>query len=570
MTPLALLPPAMIALAALVALARTLRAARGATPARRAILLAGQPVIALLLVALLAPAVRDSGPATLTIATEGTPAPLLGGGEAAIIALPDALPGWTGERAPDLASALRRHPEARRLRILGWGLAPDDRAAARQVAIVPALTPAPAGITGLYPPERAAPGSGFAIGVATRGLNGATIELLDPAGARIDRAIARDDAPAMLRATARAAGAYRFVARVARGGRIVESADVPLRIATSEAPRARLSGGAPSAEWKFLRRWASDAGMAVRASFATGAAVTIGDPDPGGASDLTLIDDRRWATMDGAARARLIEQVRGGMGLILRTSGAVPPEARGGWARLGIAVAGSGRLVPVRVERGDAADRERAELRFDGAAVPILRAADGSPLAAWRPLGLGRVAIVTLTDSYAWAQAGDPERHARFWSLVAAAVTRPSGDALPWPATGRVGRRVALCGLGADRARVVPPEGPAVTVLRDPATGARGCGGYWPRVPGWHRLARQPGAPIAFFVRPQGALIAERARERAAATRALAAAPRRDTAPAPGPSLWRLPPLPRWLWFLGWMLAAALLWWLERARWGRR
>lgn len=170
MTPLALLPPAMIALAALVALARTLRAARGATPARRAILLAGQPVIALLLVALLAPAVRDSGPATLTIATEGTPAPLLGGGEAAIIALPDALPGWTGERAPDLASALRRHPEARRLRILGWGLAPDDRAAARQVAIVPALTPAPAGITGLYPPERAAPGSGFAIGVATRGL----------------------------------------------------------------------------------------------------------------------------------------------------------------------------------------------------------------------------------------------------------------------------------------------------------------------------------------------------------------------------------------------------------------
>ncbi|MBX9882454.1 MAG: hypothetical protein K2X73_10835 [Sphingomonas sp.] len=573
MTTIAVIPHALIVLATVVAMARTVRHARRMTPTRLAMLVALQLVSALLLMALLAPETGEEGAEELTIATEGTPASSLVGANKAIIALPNALPGWSGERAPDLATALRRHPGARQLRILGWGLTRDDRAAVRGMAVIPALTPPPPGITGIHAPDAIAPGMPFTVGVTTTGLKGASIELLDPAGTRVERVLAGDDAaPVALRATARTAGNYRFALRVVRSGEVVETADVPVRVTTSQALRVSMSGGAPSAEWKFLRRWAADAGMTVNARFATGGAIAIGDLDADRPSDLTMLDDRSWAALDGGARARLIALVRGGMGLILRASGPIPADVRASWVRLGLPVMGSGRLVPVRIDGTASTDHERADLGFGGGAVPIARAADDAVLAAWRPLGIGRVAIVSLTDSYAWVQTGDPARHARFWSDIAAAVARPGSATADPPAIGQVGTRVALCGLISGTARVVPPEGAPVPVLRDRATGTRSCGGYWPRSSGWHHLDRGEEPAIAFFVRPAGSLVSASAAERGDATRALAALGDREPARADTPATVASAALavPRWLWFLGWMVAAASLWWLERSRLGRR
>ena len=133
---------------------------------------------------------------------------------------------------------------------------------------------------------------------------------------------------------------------------------------------------------------------------------------------------------------------------------------------------------------------------------------------------------------------------------------------LALPDDARVSQRVALCGL-ADDAQVTAPDGAVVRVLRDPATGAARCGGFWPRVAGWHRLT-VGDATALFHVRtledaPQRHAMAVNEQTRQRATRHAAGdAPRATTAEGPRGASWP--------WFLGFLLAAGLLWWLERRR----
>ena len=130
---------------------------------RFAILLAAQPLLATLLYLTLFPPPGAGAPSgTLVAATRGAPRLAAIDGTPRID-LPETPPGAGGKPAPDLATALRRHPGATRLRVLGQGLEPRDRDAAAGLAID--FTPPPlAGLTQLQPPGRVAAGGAFKIG----------------------------------------------------------------------------------------------------------------------------------------------------------------------------------------------------------------------------------------------------------------------------------------------------------------------------------------------------------------------------------------------------------------------
>lgn len=583
-----LIVAAILVLAVLLAAIRLIlwRRAAGeqASLLRLTLLLLLQPICAGLLFLGPFPPATIGGSDTLRIATAGTPR--LAAAGAPLIVLPEAGP-IPGEAAPDLATALRRHPAANRIEIIGQGLTPRDLDAARSVAVRFAPPPPPKGVTHLAPPIPTAPGASFTTGAMLAGLPHATVDLLDPAGRVTDSATPDRDGHVRLTGASRTAGIADFTLRIRDGNRIIEQASVPVLTQDSARPRLLILAGAPGPEVKYLRRWAADAGFAVSTRMSAGGGIELGDAPVSidGATlrrfDAVLVDDRSWAAL-GGGRGVLLGAVRDGLGLILRASGPLDGATRSQWQALGFALKEGNDLVPLALPkplptaiartRQGIADPDRPEdmalpdemlpevtrLAATPAGrdtVPLLQDAGGATLAAWRALGTGRIALFTGVDSYALTLTGHQPLYDQWWRGLLGAVARPIAappivEGIHW-----AGERMTLCGLTGE-AQVVRSDGAHARLIP-----VNGCAAFWPASAGWHML-RGKDRITPFYVQPAGALPAMRAARDRAATLML----RRDAPvtaqgePRPGPS---------WPWLLGWFVASALLWWLERSRLGR-
>ncbi|NZA24863.1 carboxypeptidase regulatory-like domain-containing protein, partial [Luteimonas sp. SJ-92] len=498
-----------------------------------------------------------------------------------------------------LGTALRLHPGTARLRVLGAGLPARDREAVGTLALAFEPPPPPAGVAALWTPVRVAPGGAFRIAGLVHGVADGTVELLDPAGRRIAGVRPDDEGRFVVAGTARAAGTAPFALHVRDAGRAsVEQLAVPLWVAPQPPPRVLLLAGAPNPEFKFLRRWTADADMAAQVRIDVGGGVALGDAPLAldraqlGDLDLVVLDERAWAGLGDARRARLADAVGDGLGLLLRVTAPLPestrrqlrafgfePSAGATTAELALPASGSGDAA-VREDAADAgADAAAEPGQSEGTPPRLLRrdldfgaadAAAAGPASAdwlrWRVHGRGRVALATVVDSWRLVLSGHADLHAALWSEAFAAVARPAGAAAPRiGAHPRAGERVAVCGV-AEGAEVLAPDGRSAGLLVDPATGADGCAGYWPRLSGWHLLRQgertwpfhvlaadaAPGLAAAALREGTSALAGEGS---IAAGRAGPGRPRRGAA---------------WPWFLGWLGAVALLWGLERASVGRR
>ncbi|NWK96640.1 hypothetical protein DM806_13410 [Sphingobium lactosutens] len=579
---------ALLILAILLAAIRLIiwhrAAGEQASPLRLTLLLLLQPICAGLLLLGLFPPATIGGSGTLRIATAGTPR--LAAGGTPLIILPEAgtIPG---EAAPDLATALRRHPAANRIEIIGRGLTPRDLDAARSVAVRFAPPQPPKGLTDLAPPVPTAPGASFTAGATLAGLPHATVELLDPAGRITDSATPDPDGHVRLTGTSRTTGTADFTLRVRDGNRTIEQAGVPVVTQDSARPRLLILAGAPGPEVKYLRRWATDAGFAVSTQMSAGGGIQLGDAPVSidGATlrrfDAVLVDDRSWAAL-GGGRGALLGAVRDGLGLILRASGPLDGATRGQWQALGFTLKGGNDLAPLALPKPPvvAIARTRQGItdadRPDDMALPdemlpevtrlaaapaghdtvtLLQDAGGTTLAAWRALGMGRIALFTGVDSYALTLTGHQPLYDQWWRSLLGAVGRPAPapahiDGIHW-----AGERMTLCGLTGD-AQAIRPDGSPARLIP-----VNGCAAFWPANAGWHILRGKDGI-TPFHVQPAGALPAVRAARDRAATLML-----RGDAPATAQGEPR--PGPSWPWLLGWLLASALLWGLERSRIGR-
>lgn len=547
-------------------------------------LLALQPVCAALLYLTLLPPERASGAETLIVATRNAPQPAVITPGQRLIALPEAPQLRDAERMPDLGTALRRYPGTGQLRVIGDGLNARDRDAARGLPVAFDPIPLRPGIIRLGLPAEVAPGAAFQVGGQVHRTPGGYAELIDPAGERVD--VARLDASGafVLNGSARVPGTALFRLRVRDARRaLVEEADVPLVTAEEPQPRILLVAGAPGPEIKYLRRWASDAGLSLHAQLSVGGGLQLGDaPLPLNSGtlqrfDLAVLDERSWAELGPGERSALVDAVRGGLGLLLRATGPLPDDVRRQWRGLGFDLSTGTEVAPVRLgpASGTAAEEggqspspdanpltelSRRDLKAGAPdAVPMLRDASGAVLATWRAEGRGRVAVWTLANSFGLVLTGEDDRYGRLWSDAFATLARAQTQAPvridPLPAAGE---RMSLCGIAA-AATVTSPEAKLTRLLVDPATGSAACAAFWPDAPGWHQL-RTGAKSIPFFVHPPAALPALRQAERAAETMMLRAT-EAEAAPAGlthrGPS---------WPWFLAWLGASAVLWWLERAR----
>jgi len=585
----------LIAAGVLTAALRLLRRRRDA---RRAALAALTLASGGLLYGALFPPHLPVGGETLVVATAETPATTRAGPGERLVALPEA-PALAGaERVPDLATALRRHRQVQRLRIVGRGLAARDRETDAGLPVSFSPLPDPRGLVRLDPPADTPAGSVFALSGAAAGLPGGTAELLDPAGRRVDSRGIAPDGTFTLGSTARAPGLALFTLRL-RGAdrRIVSDTPVPLRTLTAPEPLRVLLVGTPSPEAKYLRRWAEDSGLDLRSRLDAGGGVDLGDAgariDAATLGDLhvLVIEDRALLAMGTGARAGLARAVAQGLGVVIRMTAPATAASRENWRALGLAVEGGGEVAPVAlpplaldagalaVQRGPgpedvpadlnsfedpAPDLARWQLRGGPDLVPAVRDADGALLVGWQQRGRGRVAVWTLANSFALVLNGQADRYYQWWSDTLSAVARAGGAFRPdLPALVRTGERIAICGLSGP-ARVGEPDGKAAALVLDPDAGPRGCAAFWPQQAGAHSIAQDRGgdsASFAFAVLPEAALAGIAARETGMATRRWAAQQGvRDDREVPerrGPG---------WPWWLGWLAVSAALWLLER-RW---
>lgn len=593
-----------------------------------------QALSALLLYLALLPPQRGVAAQTMTVLTAGGDAVATAAvpdDHGLVVALPEAR-ATAAIRVPDLATALRRHPEVSQLQVLGAGLGERDRAAAAGRALRYQAPPVPVGVVRLDLPDNVVAGAGLTLSGQVHGVPAGKVEWLDPAGRRTDVADIDAQGRFSLDAVAFAAGPADYLLRVRdASGAIVQDANVPLLVGAAALPRVLLLSGPPNPELRALRRWLGDAGIPVHVQLALGGGMQLGDgalpmtPASLSKFDVLLVDARAWEGLGDGGRTQVIAAVRQGLGLLLRadqplsanalrslrTSRFVPAGGQQAGAlalpaprvddeaaarsRLGVGTADAAFDMAIAAE--PAPVLARRALTVTGAdAVAFGRDAEGAPWGWWRSEGQGRLALWTPLDTWRLPLAGRPDLHADLWNQALGIVAR----ARPMPrlrvaSDPEVGLRSTICGIDAAM-QVVAPDAASTPLVVDPATAADACAGFWPTQAGWHRVQSQalpdgdasmqdgpePAASASWFhVRAASPMPSWRAAALRDATLALAtqvqpahadpvqADPVQVDPAQPGPRAASLRS-PSWPWLLGWLLVVALLWRIERSRWGRR
>lgn len=536
---------------------------------------------------------------TLVVATAGaTRVDLDAAAGDRVVALPEAADLAGVDAVPDLATALRRYPQTTRVQVIGAGLEAHDRAALAGRAMAFTPSPPPRGIVALSLPDTVAPGQRFLVQGRVAGVDGAQIELRDPADRRVAIGTLDDTGSFTLDATARIAGASLYTLQLTDADEaVVERLPVPVWTVAQSAPRVLLVAGAPNPDTKYLRRWADDAGITTRQRIEFGVGTRVADAgtaiDRGTLAELDLVvfDARAFAGLGATQRAALREAVQGGLGVLVHAPGSLPTALRSQLRAFGLAIDAAATATPLQL---DPDTRDVAILRarlgggtddapFDAAVAtealpalayrPLRGAASAfaglrgpADLALWQTWGQGRIGVTGIEDSWQLATAGRADVYAELWSGWFATLAR-AGDVATTPIAGerRVGQRMAVCGLAADSdVRVIAPDGMAAALQVD--SRADGCAAYWPRLPGWHQVAGVTGAARPFHVASDEAGKALHAETLRTATLALVRNTATTSRPLSEPPTRRGSP---WPWFAGWLAVIAGLWALERSQLGR-
>ncbi len=536
---------------------------------RRLLLAAGQIAAAALLWGLLFPPELPWRSDALTVLTPGR-AELRPGlpWTQSVVALPGAEAPARIERVPDLATALRRHPQARQLEVIGQGLPLRDQPAARGLAL--RFTPdAARGFVSIEAAARSTVGRQWRVdGVVAPA--GARLELRDPAGAIVDSTVADAQGRYTLSSAPRATGLVRYGLRVLDANKAqIDQATLPLVVDGGVALKALLRAAAPSPELKYWRRWALDAGVELQASIglSDGLALRDGDaaltPDALAKTDFTVIDERSWLALPPDEKAALLAAVEQGMGLLLRVTAQPDAAVVADWTALGFSLQAQDQPHGASLDRA-LAMHDRQSFSFaplalvPGQSRALLSDDTGAVVAAMVDRGAGRIALWTPLDTYRLVLQGEAGRYGSLWADVIGEIARsqPRRTPRPMPPPGWVGERQVFCDLP-PQAAVAAAQAPGTELLVD-----RGCAAYWPAEAGWHAL-QADGDGSAFYVRPADDAVTLRQQRDRQATEALAAAtPATATTPAEAGHR----ALPRWPLLLAWLLVAGGVWWAERRR----
>ncbi len=548
-------------------------------------LIALQPIAAALLLAALSLHDGTHPAALFVIAKNGDISAVSGSFEGVpIVALPAAAARPDVERTPDLATALRRYPDAGHVHIVGDGLDEHDRLAlaGRDVSFAPPIAePAAPRIVEIEAPQSAQPGAWWQVSGRVSDASGMSLELLDPAQQALAEAVLDERGSFSLPGLSHAAGPALFTLRLRDGEREIQSMALPVDARERPPVRVLVLAAAPSPELKYLRRWSLDAGVDFESRTALAPTLlqrrgkaTI-DAAALAELDLLIVDERSWAQL-AAQKAAIRSAIADGLGVLVRVTGPVPARVAQDWNELGLAaVFGTERprSLPWRI----AGATEPIELHAWPVTVEnaaLVRDEEGKALATFAALGRGRVGLWWLTDTHRLYTRGDRASYATLWAEAWSTLARARGaQELQVSEHLIVGNRGSVCGFSTTT-KIEAPSGTAIELVGDPA--ARDCAAFWPRESGWHRVRSESAASVdggtgaqesavqSVYVYSRDEVESLLRYENRKATEALVS---RNDAPQGGGldrSLWRVVLLS------GWLAVMGGIWGLERAARGGR
>lgn len=357
----------------------------------------------------------------------------------------------------------------------------------------------------------------------------ATIRLQDPSGVTVS-SIERDrDGSFALRALPRAAGAVTYRLQLLEGDVVIADEPVSTYVRGSELARLLVMQSAPSFETRQLANWAADRGseLLIDTLISRERSLTqrINLPETANsevsdvllsATDLAVIDGRRWVQLDAAQRQLLLDAVDAGLGLMLLLDDALAEwlsERSEMAALLGVRLAKDAEEAQYRLALPglDLRDDDASVLPVAGwqlqlrGAQTLSQSESGVILESWRSHGRGRLALSRLRERHRWATSGDRSVFTRYWSHVLQTIGRPSTTsrwlAYPQPSTLRPGERAAFCVSTADATPLSMSFAPLTVnsaaaaesaqqlLMPHPTGSPEACGFVWPNQPGWHALA---------------------------------------------------------------------------------
>ena len=569
----------LIALAVVIAAVRILRSShRWRWP-----LAFGQLLAGVLLYVFLFPLPATGVSGNLTILTPGISSEQLAGvGTGAdMIALPGIAIRVDGriERAPDLATALRRHPKTSRLRVVGNGLPLRDRGSAQGLALELDAAPLPDGIAEVAVPDVVQVGRRWrAAGrINATPFANRTIELRDPADAVVSSVRTDAQGRFSVEGMARASGLLRYSLSLRDDGdQPIDTIPLALDARIGAPLRLLIAAAVPSAELKYLRRWATDAGQVVDSRIGLSEGISLGDAGKPlvdaaslAASDLLITDERSWATFDAPTRRLIGDAVDGGLGLLLRVTAAMSNEQINAWAELGVDMAAVDPTPASALsdDSGDDALRlNHLPYRLGKNLAPLVALRNGDVVVGWHAQGRGRIGVVTLADSYRYVLAGSTDRHGSLWATITSTLARARGELQArLPRFARAGERAVICGLDAAGWQAESPDALRTTLLIDNKN--PGCAAYWPATAGAYRLSRQDASKTrdtesagwSFDVLADDQATSLLAAQTQRATQDLATASASAAA-----SVDQAAGIPRVAWLLAWLAVMTALWWVER------
>ncbi len=529
---------------------------------------------ALLYVSLFPPMQQIAAQRLLILSANATASAIkLGNGR--VLALPEA-PVFAGvERVADLASALRKYPGVSSVDIIGDGLPLRDIDAARNLAVTYSPTKLPEGIIDLAWSEQILPGMRWWLSGRVNTSIPMVIELVDPANGVVDRTQTDKHGSFKLSDTARAAGQMNYQVRIVDAkNKVRETVLLPLLVERVKPLRVLSLAGGPNPELKYLRRWASDAGIALesRVELGSGMQIQTANSAISAASlrevDVLILDERAWSTMSASNKNAVLESLNAGLGLVLRITGSISGSTSNELRQLGFSVTDSAITQGVRLAETQGKqllpELSRRPVRVQSRdAMVLLQTDKAEPLAIWRAQGQGRIALWWLTDSYKLALSNATDRHGQLWSEAASTLARArvqsaitSRQPHAW-----ANQRSVFCGLS-ETASMQEPSGQISPLLVETQGQNKTCAAFWPRQLGWHTLSSNTNR-LQVYVRANSEAVGLKAHALREANMQLLGhripQNKPTTIAAPGQ---------HWPYFLFWLLFTALLWVLERSKWG--
>ncbi|MET4107371.1 hypothetical protein [Hymenobacter sp. UYP22] len=579
-----------VALCLLLAVLLTVLAIRRADTRRRGLrLLAGLLAAAGLILAAFPPtrSFTQPAPASAILLTDGYSPDTLRALQRQVAA---GTPVWrlASHRAddtttiPNVAAVRQLLPGITRLHVLGQGLPVADVAALQGLLLVPHADASRLGFAMAAWPTQPELGQPWQIeGSFSAPTSGSVWVRLLAAGAPRDSVqLPAGRGSFRLRFTPKAVGTAVYQVQAYQTGRLLSQEPVPVEILPTQPLRLLILASAPSFEIRFLKDElaARQHQVALRIGVSRGLAQTefLNLPAPLNLSRLTprllaafdvvLLDTDALASLSADESQALSQSVRTSTCnvLLLADGSAIPRQLPGGAAfRLQARPANAAALPLQWPGTAQPAPAPATHVLLNSASLrPLLSTANQQVAAASRRLGLGQVAVTTVTETFPWLLQRQSGVYHAYWSQLLSAVRPAQTNSelrllSSWP---RPAEPVVLRYEGPatrNPLTIISPRNTTTLVRRqDAAVPEWTTAPYWAAAPGWHE-ARVGSTSRHFYVYDAMAWPLPRFAEwqRAARQNAAMGAQAVVGAPATATTTW-----PRWLGFGLFVLGAGLLW----------